>query len=153
MKTLLHIQMNIGHLLQRAVEEELAPFGLHHGQGRALMFILREAPVTQAELSRLMNVKAATVTNMLKPLEQQGLIQRRNDPVTNRALLVSLTPEGEVACEQVRNAWEQVEKRIRSGLTQQELETTFPTLEKVLVALGGTVPQNPINSFIKRKTS
>lgn len=153
MKTLLHIQMNISQLLQRAVEEELAPHGLHHGQGRMLNIIRREAPITQVELGRFMDVKAATITNMLKPLAKQGLIERQTDPVTNRAQIVTLTQEGEAAYKQVRNAWARIEKRMRTGLADQDMETAFPILEKILISLGGSDPQQNINRSNNRRTT
>ena len=72
-KTLLHILMHNGRLLERAIEEELAASGLHHGQGRILINIQRTSGITQADLARRMDVKPSTITNMLKPLEQQKL--------------------------------------------------------------------------------
>ena len=54
-KTLLHILMHNGRLLERALEEELAPHGLHHGQGRILLNIKSAGEITQADLARRMD--------------------------------------------------------------------------------------------------
>jgi len=139
-KTLLHILMHIGRLLERAVEEELAPSGLHHGQGRILLNIKASGEITQANLARLTDVKPATVTNMLKPLEAKKLVRRRTDPKTNRAIIVSLTAEGESACVQIKSAWDRIEKRMHESLPEIEMDEHFQSLETIRSALGGKEP-------------
>jgi DNA-binding MarR family transcriptional regulator len=140
-KTLLHILMHNGRLLQRTVDEELAPLGLHHGQGRILKTIAACGEITQADLARRMNIKPPTVTNMLKPLEGKKLIRRKIDPNTNRAQVVSLTPAGEHVCEQVLAAWDRVEVRIIQTIPEAERDELFQRLENVRNTLGGKGPQ------------
>ncbi|MDF7806729.1 MarR family winged helix-turn-helix transcriptional regulator [Pontiellaceae bacterium B12219] len=139
-KTLLHILMHNGRLLERAIEEELAAIGLHHGQGRILIHIQRASGITQADLARRMDVKPSTITNMLKPLEQQKLIKRKIDSKTNRALQVSLTPAGTAACSEIQAAWDRIETRLQENLPQNGLTEIFQTLETILTTLGGTLP-------------
>lgn len=140
-KTLLHILMHTGRLLERAIEEELAPMDLHHGQGRILINIQRADEITQADLARQMDVKSSTITNMLKPLEKKKLITRKTDPKTNRALLVSLTPAGITACVEVKAVWARIETRLTEYLPQGGSDELFPTLETLLTTLGGTLPK------------
>jgi DNA-binding MarR family transcriptional regulator len=140
-KTLLHILMHNGRLLQRAVDEELAPLRLHHGQGRILKTIAACGEITQADLARRMDIKPSTVTNMLKPLEEKQLIRREIDPNTNRAQIVSLTPTGAHVCEQVLAAWERVEARIIQMIPETERDRLFQTLENVRNTLGGKGPE------------
>jgi len=141
-KTLLHILMHNGRLLERAVEEELSPAGLHHGQGRILLNIRARGEITQADLARLMDVKPATVTNMLKPLEAKRLVHRRTDPKTNRAILVTLSAAGERACEQIQLAWDQIESRMLNPLPQAGMDALFNALETIRSTLGGKEPSD-----------
>jgi DNA-binding MarR family transcriptional regulator len=140
-KTLLHILMHNGRLLERAIELELMPTGLHHGQGRLLQAIAASGEITQADLARQMDIRPATVTNMLKPLEEKNLIRRKIDPQTNRAMVVSLTSAGEQACEQVQAAWERVEARISKTISKTNRDGLFQGLEKVRSTLGGKSPE------------
>ncbi len=87
-----------------------------------------------------MDVKPSTITNMLKPLEQQKLIKRKVDPKTNRALLVSLTPAGAAACSEIQAAWDRIETRLQENLSQTDMNELFQTLETILTTLGGTQP-------------
>ncbi len=132
--------MHSARLLERAIEEEMAASGLHHGQGRILVHIRRAEQITQAELARRMDVKPSTITNMLKPLEKRKLITRKIDPKTNRALLVSLTSAGLDACDAVKAAWQRIENRMLKELPNVEMDELFQTLETILAALGGTAP-------------
>jgi len=141
-KTLLHILIHNGRLIERAIEEELAPIGLHHGQGRILLAIASCGSITQADLARLMDIKPATVTNMLKPLEEKKLIQRETDTVTNRAVIVSLTADGECACIQIQAAWDRIENRMRENLPAAGMDELFQSLETVRNSLGGTTPED-----------
>ena len=143
-KTLLHILMHIGRLLERAAEEELAPIGLHHGQSRILRAIALGRETTQADLARRMDIKPATVTNMLKPLEEKKLIRRKPDKLTNRAMLVSLTPAGEQACTEIQAAWDRIEERMRDQLPDLGNKPIdfFQTLETIRATLGGPEPEN-----------
>ncbi|RKX43440.1 MAG: hypothetical protein DRP64_08205 [Verrucomicrobia bacterium] len=139
-KTLLHILIHNGRLIERALEEELAPEGLHHGQGRILLNIGSAGAITQADLARLMDIKPATVTNMLKPLEKKRLVKRKLDAKTNRAVIVSLTAKGESACVQIKSAWNRIEERMREDLPETEMGALFQTLETIRGALGGKEP-------------
>lgn len=141
-KTFLHILMHNGRLLQRAVEEELSPIGLHHGQGRILMTVASRGTITQADLARLMDIKPATVTNMLKPLEEKKLILRKTDTQTNRAVIVSLSPDGKRACTEIQAAWDRVEARITEKLPTTGRDDLFQALEIIRDALGGHGPED-----------
>ncbi len=139
-KTLLHILIHNGRLIERALEEKLAPEGLHHGQGRILLNIGSAGAITQADLARLMDIKPATVTNMLKPLERKKLVKRKLDAKTNRAVIVSLTADGESACVQIKSAWGRIEERMRKDLPEAGIDDLFHALETIREALGGKEP-------------
>ena len=140
-KTLLHILMHNGRLLQRAVDAELAPLGLHHGQGLILTNIFACGEVTQADLARRMDIRPATVSNMLKPLEEKKLIRRKTDPNTNRAQIVSLTSAGRQACEQVPVVWNRIETRLCKTVSTEERNGLFQGLENIRHTLGGKGPE------------
>jgi len=82
----------------------------------------------------------ATVTNMLKPLEEKKLIQRKIDPKTNRAILVSLRTEGEQACIKIQAAWDLIEARMVKNLPKTGMADLFRSLETIRYALGGKEP-------------
>ncbi|MDP7033216.1 MAG: MarR family transcriptional regulator [Planctomycetota bacterium] len=139
-KTALHILMHIGRLLQQAIDGELRPQGLHHGQGRVLALLQREGRMTQADLARRAGLRPATVTNMLKPLEGRRLIKRTVDPKSNRALVVSLTGAGRKLVVQVEKAWGTIEAQLARDLAPGDRRTVFAALEGFRDRLGGVAP-------------
>lgn len=142
-KKLFHILMHIGRLLQQQIADELTPLKLHHGQARTLAFLERHGQVTQADLARGMDVKPATTTRMLKPLETRELVWRKTDEKTNRAMVVGLTDEGRACAEQVHAAWERVEAKLVEGLLPGDSAQLFTQLEAFRNQLGGTEPEIP----------
>jgi len=140
-KTLLHILMHIGKLLRDQIADELAVMDLHHGQGRVLVNLKRHGPMNQANLGRGMHLKPATITTMLKPMEQRGLIVRTSDPKTNRAQIVALTDAGQAMAIAVEGTWQKVEKRLRKAVPEAEREQLFRQLEAIREILGGHPPR------------
>lgn len=59
-----------------------------------LLRLVREGPVGQSELGRLLNLSPASVTRLIDRLEERGLIARERDPDDRRRVAVSLLPEG-----------------------------------------------------------
>ena len=140
-KTVFNIMMHIGRLLEQAISEELSHLNLHHGQGRTLIILSDHGEITQANLARGVDVKPATITNMLKPLESRGLISRKKDTKTNRAIVVGLTEEGENIADQVRKKWNNIESRLLSTLGESPDVRLFSQLEAIRDILGGKKPE------------
>jgi DNA-binding MarR family transcriptional regulator len=57
-----------------------------------------------SEISKLLQVTSPTVTQLLKGLEKNGLIERRIDPVDRRAVGIRLTEKGEEVTRQATEA-------------------------------------------------
>ena len=140
-KLLLHLLLHSGKLLQEMVSEQLLPLGVHHGQGRVLSVLERFGPLTQAELARGMGLAPATVTVMLRPMEEQGGIERSVDPISGRARVVALTRDGAARAAQVHTAWRRVERSIRKALPGPAYDEAFSLLESLRDGLGGRTPE------------
>lgn len=59
-----------------------------------LLRSLREGPIGQSELGRLLNLSPASVTRLIDRLEERGLIARERDPDDRRRVAVRLLPAG-----------------------------------------------------------
>ena len=140
-KTLLHILMHIGKLLEIRVQGRLAGVGVHHGQARVLAALCRHGSMTQADLARGVGCTPATMSNMLRPMDQQGWIDRSTDPKTNRATVVRLTRRGGALAVQVDAAWKAVETDLRGALPDLPVEDFLRDCEAVRRALGGQAPK------------
>ena len=140
-KTRLHILLHVGKLLDKRLNEELCRIGVYHGQAMVLSILKRHRAVTQANLARGMSRKPATLTNMLKPMEEKGWIKRFTDPKTNRAVVVSLTEEGEKLVGSVEKIWSDVEKVLIQAVPDEDAEFFFSQMEALRKELGGCHPE------------
>lgn len=63
-------------------------------QAQTLGFLMREGPLTVAELASRRRVRHQSMQTAVAELERSGLVTRGPDPRDQRARLVTLSPEG-----------------------------------------------------------
>ena len=61
--------------------------------------------MTAGELSSRLSMATSRVAAVLGSLEKKGLLERENDAVDRRRVLVSLTQAGEALCEKAQSAF------------------------------------------------
>jgi len=139
-KPLAHLLNHIGKLLREKLSSDLTARGLYFGQARILEVLLRRDNLNQGKIGRMLQIKPATVTNQVKRMEAEGLIERRKGADDDRFMNVTLTPKGREAAEYVLKVMLQIEEEICSVLTNKEIDMLRKPLEKVRDKLGGVVP-------------
>ncbi|PZD95033.1 MarR family transcriptional regulator [Paenibacillus sambharensis] len=95
---------------------------LHMNEGR---------PVFQRDLEREFNIRRATVTGVLKLMERDGLITREPVDYDARLKKLTLTPKAVELHKRIVERYTAFEKRLRSGLTAEEVETFFTIVDKI----------------------
>jgi DNA-binding MarR family transcriptional regulator len=82
-----------------ATRQELRDrLGLGKGSGRVkVLFLLRQQPMTLAQLAEAHGVDRPYATLIVDKLEQLGFVERRPHPSDRRSKVVSLTPAGQDA--------------------------------------------------------
>ena len=84
---------------------------------------------TQAALARELGIERATLTHHLGALERDGLVHRERDPENLRAQRMTLTEDGIVAFDSLRQAAVGFDARLRAGIDEAELERLRSLLE------------------------
>jgi MarR family transcriptional regulator for hemolysin len=92
----------------------------------------------QRRLAEAVGVTEATLTHHLNAMEAAGLVTRRRDPDNRRVHVVELTDAGEAAFLRLREAATAFDRRLRRGLSADEIST----LEDVLNRLAANVAGN-----------
>jgi DNA-binding MarR family transcriptional regulator len=75
-----------------------------------LLFCIRkgmtrsDTPMKVSEISKFMHVTSPSVTQLIKGLEANGLVERHIDPIDRRAVRVQLTQRGEVVSQKAGDA-------------------------------------------------
>jgi DNA-binding MarR family transcriptional regulator len=110
----------------------LEPLGLTHPQYLVMLALWEDSPLRVADLATRVSLEPATLSPLLKRLEQRGMVVRDRDPRDERALAVRLTPAGA----EVRTAAERIPVAIMSrlGMDVAELEALRDRLVEVVGA-------------------
>jgi DNA-binding MarR family transcriptional regulator len=84
-----------------------------------------------SEISRLLHVTSPSVTQLLKNLEANGLIERHSDPADRRSVGVKLTAKGEEVTRQAMEGLACSLQGLIEYLGEEESERLIESLSKV----------------------
>ena len=104
------------------VRTAMTAAGLHAGQPMLLEFIERHPGCTQRECAEELDVTAASAAVSLKRLEKAGLVRRSADPADARCNRLYVTGEGEKRIHLARCALDEMDERMFSGISPEELD-------------------------------
>lgn len=98
---------------------------------------------SQRQLADAVGVREATLTHHLNAMEDQGLIARRRQPLNRRVQSVQLTAAGEAAFEALRSAAVAFDRRLRTGLDDDDIARFGAVLERMVANVGVPAPDPP----------
>jgi DNA-binding MarR family transcriptional regulator len=121
-------------------------YGLSRSAWDVLASLRRAGPPyvrSPTELYRGLMRTSGTMTNRLKRLEGDGLIDRCPDPDDGRGMLVRLTPKGRELVDQIAPLHMENERRLLLSLEPSQVETLETLLRKLLQDLEASQPAPP----------
>lgn len=140
-----HVLSRICRLVHARMYALVGQVGLHRGQPLVLKALWGQDGLTQTELTELLHVRPATMTNMIKHMEQAGLVERRRTERDRRVSRVYLTEAGQEIQGQVQQIWRAFEAQVFAGLGEDErasLQRYFTQIQDNLLRMdeGHNVP-------------
>jgi len=131
-------QMGFPHLVKWAemavrarVERAMRDLPISSSQLFALVLLDERGEATAAELARLMHLTPQALTTLLKPLRDQGLIEREVDEAHRRRLNMRLTQAGRAVIERARALTPDIEGAMLAGFSAKERQTLLRLLARV----------------------
>ena len=89
-----------------------------------ILFLLAEKDgMTMGELSRILSIDNSTITGLVDRLEKAGLVRRDTSLNDRRALHVYINPDGRQEMDKAKNIVMKVNREIKDGFTEEELES------------------------------
>jgi MarR family transcriptional regulator for hemolysin len=125
-------------LVTRAFDEALAEAGGSVPMWLVLLNLKIGRAANQRELAEAVGVTEATLTHHLNAMETSGLLTRRRDRENRRIHVVELTDAGETAFLRLRDAAVAFDRRLRRGVSADELAM----LERVLGRLAANAAKD-----------
>lgn len=121
--------------MRRVTEEALEDTGLTVAQANVLTELAYGPARSNAELARLHSVTPQTMVEILSLLERRALISRTARPEGGRAMVAELTREGSAKVLAVHLAMRQIEQRLLSSLSKEEVSSLRRLLGDCLIAI------------------
>lgn len=131
-KSFHHLLLLAQTVFQKKVVLEAAECGLLPGQSKILDFLADYDGCEQKLLGQKFHLEPATVTGILKRMEESGLIRRQTLAGNKKSRYVFLTEKGrELALFTVRPIFVAYEAKALEGLSKEEKEILCRGLEKI----------------------
>jgi MarR family transcriptional regulator, transcriptional regulator for hemolysin len=124
----------------QAFEHALAEAGGSSSTWQVLLLVRSQNWGKQSELAEAMGVTGATLTHHLNALEDQGLVRRWRDSSNRRVQNVELTDAGVELFERLREVAARHDARLRSKLSDEEVEHLVELLDRLQAGLAADDP-------------
>ncbi len=134
---------DIHRLLGKSFESRLPGIGLTRSQWRVLMLLKREEGLTQTELAELVELEKAPLGKLLDKLEQNGWIERRDDPNDRRARRVYCTAKIERHLMSIAEAAKGMFAEALADMREDEVKSLIDRLQRIKRNLGGSDDASP----------
>ncbi|GGI62258.1 MarR family winged helix-turn-helix transcriptional regulator [Limosilactobacillus caviae] len=100
-------------------------------QARTLLYIKDHPGLIQRELGDYFHIRNASITNMLKNLERDGYIVRRNDNESARIKRIFLTKEGIEKTSQIKDVFDQAYQQIVEQLDEETIDAVIKSMMNI----------------------
>jgi DNA-binding MarR family transcriptional regulator len=139
MKTSESLAFGVGAMARRFDRELRAAFrehGVLPGQFPVLQVLYEADGLTQAELTRAIDVEQPTMAGTLRRMEQAGLVRRAPDTADGRRAGVFLTDRARELQGPLTEAARAVNRRAVRGLSAEERALLYSVIERASANLG-----------------
>ncbi len=117
----------------------------HQGQGRLLALLKLKPETTQKDLAYLLGMRQQSVSELLKKLEEKAYITRKPFEEDKRITIISLTPAGEKAAENISDKKHGDFEALFSSFTPQEQEELTGYLGRITKGLENLLEEKDPN--------
>ena len=112
----------IGHKLDSRMNERLKEYDVTNSQFGVLIFLYknRESDISQKCICDFFNIKHTSLIDILKRLQQKGLVEKKQNESDSRQNTVFLSEKGFELCVQMEKGKQNAEELILSDFSEEE---------------------------------
>jgi DNA-binding MarR family transcriptional regulator len=115
--------------------------GMSPQRAQILVRLRRGGETSHSDLRQALGVDSATITRLVKELERDGLVARRQHPSDNRYTLATLTAAGTRHATDLERRHQVYQERLLHGISRRDQERVLATLRQLRGNL--TTQENP----------
>jgi MarR family transcriptional regulator, transcriptional regulator for hemolysin len=127
-------------VVSRAFDDALSGAGGSLPVWLVLLNLKARQMTNQRELAEAVGIREATLTHHLNAMEADGLLTRRRDEHNRRIHVVELTEAGEAAFLRLREAALGFDRRLRRGVSAEDIAFLEELLGRLASNVGTSVP-------------
>jgi len=142
--------LQVHHRMYRTFDGGMSACGLTLARTKVLARLQLGGPARPSVLAAEFGVAPRTITELVDILERDGLVARKADPTDRRAVLVTLTGEGEAALAVAGATRTRLMKQVFGALEADERATMarlLQTLDDAMAPLSTSDPHAEEMSF------
>lgn len=124
---------HFSNLVNRLSSQEYAQ--ISQGQGKILRILNKHGSLSQKELAECMQIRAASMSELLSKLEAKGYIEKKADSIDKRMFNISLTKPGAKEAGKLRKVNTEMFNRIFSVLTEKEKELLSSFMCRIIASI------------------
>ena len=109
--------------------------GKRRGQARVITMVAMKEGINQKDLAFLLGIRPQTLGELLRRLEERGLVERKKSEADARAIEVYLTDEGRARAQEIAERRALAAADLFSVLTDEEKEQLEAILDKLAAEL------------------
>lgn len=132
----------LGRLLSRHYDAELAKVGLKTTQFSLLSQVLAHGPIAPGELARRMGLDASTLTRNLRPLVDAGWLSQEAG-ADARSRVVTITPAGRQRQGEAKRYWKAAQLHVNAVLGVERVSALHLLLEECMQRLQADPVEHP----------
>jgi DNA-binding MarR family transcriptional regulator len=136
--------------VRSCAEVALAEFKLTPSLFLLLFRLQNSEGVSSADLARTLGVRPQSIVDLIRPLERDGLIKRRQAPEHRRVLRISLTAAGQRLLDRAIPVARQLEEELFASLTSKEIALLRGALTKLLASAQTHEAHPPVRQSASR---
>ncbi|WP_349947089.1 MarR family transcriptional regulator [Lacrimispora sp. BS-2] len=121
--------LRCSHALSRGHHQEN---GIHPSQWRILSILAQTGEMAQRDLLEVLQIRAASLSELLSKLESRGLITREKEAGNKRNVNVELTELGKMAIDENANVQYETAQELFSMISLEEQQHLIEVLEKLI---------------------
>ena len=104
---------------------------LYIGQYRCMLYLQQHSPISQKQLAQALQIRPASLSELLSKLQRKNLIQRTLSPTDSRSRLVCLTPLGLREVQEYERKSQRLHSAMLSRVSSEEKEQFYHILLKI----------------------
>jgi MarR family transcriptional regulator for hemolysin len=113
---------DVARLMRKNFNRRVQSFGLTQEQCRAILHLSRCEGIQQVDLAEVLEIKPITLARLLDKLQENGLIERRQNPDDRRAFCLYMTPAGHTTLKKIKAIGGATRAVANSGIPARDLE-------------------------------